>query len=366
MKAIAITPGTKNAFVTDRPEPTVSKPDEIKLKILQVGICGTDREEVDGGRADPPADSKELVIGHENFGKVVEVGSAVKSVKPGDYAMFTVRRDCEPCICGSHNDMCFKGEYTERGIKGRDGYQVEYAVDQERYLIKIPEAIKHLGVLAEPMSVSEKAINESVRIQCARLPDAKEATWLDGKQVLVAGLGPIGLLAAFILRLRGAKVIGLDIVDENTLRPSVLTSIGGTYVDGRKVKTENLDDHLGQIDLIFEATGVASLEFELIDALGINGIYVLTGIPSGERPLNIIGAPLLQQVVLKNQIFLGSVNAGINDFTRGIEELTEANEKYPDAINKVITSRIPVSRFQDVFSSHDVNEIKSVIEWERP
>lgn len=366
MKAIAIVPGTKNAFVTERPEPMISSPDEVKIKILQVGICGTDREEVAGGRADPPAGSKELVIGHENFGKVTEVGSEVTDVKPGDYAMFTVRRDCEPCICGSHNDMCFKGEYTERGIKGKDGYQVEYAVDKARYLIRIPDKIKHIGVLAEPMSVSEKAINESVRIQCGRLPEAKEDTWLQGKKVLVAGLGPIGLLAVFILTLRGAHVYGLDIVDEDTLRPSVLKSIGGNYIDGRKVKTENLDDTLGQIDLIFEATGVASLEFELIDALGINGIYVLTGIPAGERPLNIIGAPLLQQVVLKNQIVLGSVNAGIDDFTRGIAELTEAHEKYPDAISKVITSRVPVDHFEDVFTHHDVNEIKSVIEWEKP
>lgn len=366
MKAIAIVPGKKDAFLTERPEPSILAPDEVKLKILQVGICGTDREEVEGGRADPPKGSKELVIGHENFGRVVETGADVSSVKPGDYAMFTVRRDCEPCICGHHNDMCFTGNYTERGIKGEDGFQVEYVVDKARYLIKIPEAIKHLGVLAEPMSVSEKAVNEAVRIQCARLPEAREEDWLQGKQVLVAGLGPIGLLGAFILRLRGAQVLGLDIVDEDTLRPTVLKEIGGRYVDGRKVKTLDLDETFGQIDLIFEATGVPQLEFELIDALGINGIYVLTGIPAGERPLNIIAAPLLQQIVLKNQVVLGSVNAGIGDFERGIEELSQANEKYTEAIGKVITSRVPVDRFEDVFASHDINEIKSVIQWEKP
>lgn len=366
MKAIAIIPGQKNAFLTERPEPSVQAPDEIKLKILQVGICGTDREEVEGGRADPPPGSKELVIGHENFGRVVETGSAVKAVKVGDYAMFSVRRDCEPCICGHHNDMCFKGEYTERGIKGRDGYQVEYAVDKERYIIPIPEAIKHIGVLAEPMSVSEKAVNESVRIQSARIPGAKEETWLKDKQVLVAGLGPIGLLGAFILRLRGAKVLGLDIVDENTIRPSVLKEIGGIYVDGRKVNTLDLDDKFGQIDMIFEATGVPRLEFELIDALGINGIYVLTGIPGGERPLTITGAPLIQQMVLKNQLLLGSVNASIEDFKRGIEELTEASEKFGDAISKVITEYVPVDHFHEAFERHDANEIKTVVEWEKP
>lgn len=363
MQAIAIEPGTRELKLVDRDEPQVSAPDDIKLQILQVGICGTDREEAAGGRADAPPGKKELVIGHECFGKVVEVGSDVKSVKPGDYAAFTVRRDCDICICGSHNDMCFKGEYKERGIKEMDGFQAEYVVDKEHYIVKIPEEIAHIGVLAEPMSVSEKAVNEALRIQCSRIPGAREDTWLQGRQVLVAGLGPIGLLGAFILRLRGAEVLGLDIVDENSIRPSVLKSIGGKYVDGRQVKTEALDETFGEIHLIFEGTGVAKLEFELIDALGINGVYVLTGIPAGERPLTIIGAPLLQQLVLKNQLVLGSVNAGIDDFHRGIEELQQAHRQYPDAIQKVITNKTPVKDFRDALLHHGADEIKHVIEW---
>ncbi|HEY6083206.1 MAG TPA: glucose 1-dehydrogenase [Chitinophagaceae bacterium] len=363
MKAIAIVPGTQNLSLVERPEPQIAAPDEIKLQILQVGICGTDREEAAGGRADAPAGSKELVIGHENFGKVVAVGSAVKAVKPGDYAVFTVRRECDNCICGHHPDMCFTGKYRERGIKGLDGYETEFVVDKEKYINKVPDEIAHIGVLAEPMSVAEKAINESVRIQCGRLPEANATDWLKGKQVLVAGLGPIGLLAAFILRLRGANVLGLDIVDENTIRPDTLNAIGGKYVDGRKVKTEDIDDAFGQIDMIFEATGVASLEFELIDALGINGIYVLTGIPGGDRPLTIIGAPLLDQIVLKNQLLLGSVNASIEDWSRGIAELLQAHQQYPDAIAKVITDKVPVSNFKDALLHHGDNEIKCVIEW---
>lgn len=364
MKAIAIIPEQKNAFIIERSEPQIKHPDEIKLRILQVGICGTDREEVKGGRADAPPGSEELIIGHENFGIVVETGDAVTAVKPGDYAMFSVRRDCEVCVCGGYNDMCPKGEYTERGIKGRDGFQAEYVVDVERYIVKIPEEIKTIGVLAEPMSVSEKAINECVRIQCARIPGAKSKDWLKGKTTLVAGLGSIGLLAAFILRLRGADVLGLDIVDEDTLRPSVLKGINGTYIDGRKVNALNLDKKYGHIDLIFEATGVPKLEFNLIDALGINGIYVLTGIPAGSRPININGAMLIQQLVLKNQIMLGSVNAGMADFNKGIEELLEAHHKYPEEIHKIITDKIPVADFQKAFDIHNADSIKTIIEWQ--
>src|SRR5699024_8760405 len=364
MKAVAITPGEKGAFITERTEPQIEHADEIKLKILEVGICGTDREEVVGGRADPPPGSKELVIGQENFGRVVEVGSAVREVKHGDYAMFSVRRDCEICICGGHNDMCPKGEYTERGIKGRDGYQTEYVVDMERYVVRIPDEIRDIGVLAEPMSVAEKAINESVRLQCSRIPAARKENWLQGKKTLVAGLGSIGLLAAFILRIRGAEVLGLDIVDEGSLRPSLLKEIGGTYVDGRKVKATDLDDTYGEVDLIFEATGVAKLEFNLIDALGINGVYVLTGIPAGERPVSIAGAMLIQQMVLKNQVMLGSVNGSMYDYKRGFEELATAAQKFPDAIHKMITDKSTVGRFGDAFDIHHVDSIKTVIEWE--
>ncbi len=159
MKAIALTPGTTTLQLVDRPEPSVTAPDEVKLQILEVGICGTDREEASGGRAEPPSGQTELVIGHEMFGRVVEVGQAVKTVRRDDYAVFTVRRECGHCpACDvSRSDMCYSGDYVERGIKGRDGYQAEYVVDHERYVVRIPEGIASIGVLTEPMSVVEKA-----------------------------------------------------------------------------------------------------------------------------------------------------------------------------------------------------------------
>src|SRR5438874_2002754 len=165
--------------------------------------------------------------------------------------------------------------------------------------VKLRAVIASIGVLSEPMSIAQKAIEEAVHVQVQRLPDATdEAGWLSGKNVLVAGLGPIGLLAAIALRLRGANVHGLDVVDAGTIRPTILEALGGTYVDGRKVQPEALDDHFPQIELIFEATGVAQLEFELFSALGANGIYVLTGIAGGDRPTTIDGAALMRALVL--------------------------------------------------------------------
>ncbi|HET7768876.1 MAG TPA: glucose 1-dehydrogenase [Chloroflexota bacterium] len=366
MKAIAVVPGTTDVRLVERPEPGIRAADQVKLRVLEVGICGTDREEANGHRADLPPGLSDLVLGHEMLGRVVEVGSGVSSVQPGDYALFTVRRGCghcEPCA-QNRSDMCASGDYTERGIRAADGFQTEVVVDTEQYLVKVPLEMRDYAVLTEPMSVAAKAIDEAAAIQAARLPGARTPEeWLRGKRALVAGLGPIGLLAAFALTLRGVEVIGLDVADEDAKRPSLLKRIGGRYVDGRKVRTDALDDHLGQVDLIFEATGVAALEFELIDALGINGIYVLTGIPGGDRPIDLDGAALIRQLVLNNQVIVGSVNANREHFVTAVRDLERAEERWKGAVRSVITHRVPVGEFGSVIYKRLPDEIKSVITW---
>jgi threonine dehydrogenase-like Zn-dependent dehydrogenase len=366
MKAIAVVPGTTVVRTVDRPEPAVAAPDDVKLRVLRVGICGTDREEAAGGRALLPTGQQDLVIGHEMFGQVVEAGQAVTRVKPGDYAVFTVRRGCGKCLSCliNRSDMCDTGQYHERGIWGLDGCQAEYVVDKEQYVVRVPAELEPIGVLAEPLSVAEKAIDEAVRIQAARLPDAAATPdWLYGRRCLVAGLGPIGLLAAMALRLRGAEVYGLDIVDADTARPQWLAAIGGKYVDGRQVPADQVDDVLGPMELVFEATGVASLEFNLIDALALNGVYVLTGIPGGHRPVDIPGADLLRRLVLGNQVLVGSVNAARDHFQMAVDDLSLGRLRWGNHVTRLITHRHPDTDFAAALSQHPADEIKAVVEW---
>jgi len=367
MKAIALVPGTTKVSLVDRPEPSVSAPNELKLRIARVGICGTDREEAAGGRALAPEGYKDLVIGHEMLGQVVEVGKEVRSVKPGDYAIFTDRRGCGRCRpCGMNRpDMCQTGDFHERGIWGLDGFQAEFAVDQEQYLVSVPVELEPIGVLAEPLSVAVKAIDEAVRIQQGRMPDGLATpNWLYGRRCLVAGLGPVGLLAAVALRLRGAEVIGMDVVDADSARPKWLERIGGTYIDGRKIAPDHVADSCGGgMELIFEATGVAQLEFNLLDALGLNGMYVVTGVPGGDRPLNIDGARLIRQMVLNNQIMIGSVNNPASYFQMAVDDLAHAYLRWGEHIEKLITHRRPYTAFADVLHNHSADEIKVVLEW---
>jgi threonine dehydrogenase-like Zn-dependent dehydrogenase len=367
MKAIAIVPGAPGVRLVDRPEPTVTAPDEIKLRVLQVGVCGTDREEAAGGRANAPDHSRELVIGHEMLGQVVETGAAVDRVKPGDYAVITVRRGCGKCTPCAMNrpDMCRTGDYRERGIRGLDGYQTEYVVDRQEWVVRVPPELAAVGVLAEPASVLEKAIQEAVRIQFARLPDALATPqWLYGRRCLVAGLGPIGLLAAAILRLRGACVWGLDIVEPGTARPRWLEQIGGRYVDGRELPPEKIDKAMGRMDLIVEATGVPRLGFNLIDALAPNGILALTGIPSGPRCMELPGAELVRAAVLRNAVVFGSVNAARDHFQAAVDDLGRAVATWGDHVEKLITHHYAWSEFESAVSRQGVEEIKAVVDWD--
>jgi len=334
--------------------------------MIRVGICGTDREEVSGGRAQAPDGQNELVIGHEMFGQVVSVGSSVTRVNMGDFAVFTVRRgcgQCPSCLMG-RADMCQTGKYRERGIRGLDGYQTEFVVDKEQYVVRVPAELEAVGVLMEPLSIVEKAIDEAIRLQIVRCPEAAiTPDWTVGRRCLVAGLGPVGLLACMVLRLLGADVYGLDVVDSTSARPKWLDGIGGHYVDGRQVPADQVEKKISPMDLILDASGIASLEFNLLDALARNGVYVLTGIPGGDHPLQIDGPELVRQLVLDNQVMVGSVNAARGHFQMAVDDLSQARLRWGAHVAALITNHYPSSQFAELVANHPPDAIKEVIEW---
>jgi len=361
MKAIALIPHTKTVQLIDFPEPKIESPTQVKVKVLEVGVCGTDREEVSGGRADAPVGENRLIIGHEVLGEVVQVGANVKTVKPKDLVVIMVRRPCNECpMCKMGcSDMCESGNYTERGIKQRHGFHAEFVVDEEKYIILAPPTLKGTAVLTEPTTVVEKAIDHACRLQVARLPvDPDPKKWLVGKNVLVAGLGPIGLLASMVLRLRGAQVVGIDIVPPESLRPRILEAMGGKYV---VAKEENATGQ--KFDMILEAAGIPKLDFALTQFLGTNGVYVLTGVAADGPPLAVEAGKMMRDLVLKNQVMFGSVNAGVAHFKQAVIDLEEAEKKWKGVIQQLITSKTPHEEFQNVFQKRNPDEIKAVIEW---
>ena len=281
MKALAVFPSSREVRLIDQPEPVIAGPTEVKLRILEAGICGTDREIASFIYGTPPVNSPHLVIGHEALGEVIDVGSGVTGLAPGDLAVLMVRRPCPhdrciPCRSG-RQDFCITGDFTERGIKGAHGYMTEFVVDDERYIVKVPKELREVAVLLEPLTVAEKAA-EQVRIVKERLPGHLKADPRNLRAV-VLGAGPIGLLGA--MKLVHSKfdtyVYSRGKADSPNVR--IVSAIGAHFISSEELPPAALAKMLGNIFVVYEATGVAKISFDVLSVLGVNGIFIFTGVP---------------------------------------------------------------------------------------
>src|ERR671927_157972 len=205
MKAIAVTPGKRNSIhLEEIPKPTVDDVADGKgvlVEVLRVGVDGTDKEINDAEYGAAPPGDDFLVIGHENFGRVVEVGPNVPdTIQPGGYVVASVRRP-GTSIYGKIGlqDFTTDDVYFERGINLLHGYLTEYYVEDARFVFPLPETLREVGVLLEPTTVAEKAVNQAYEIQ------RRLKIW-QPRRACILGSGTIGLLAALALRLRGLEV----------------------------------------------------------------------------------------------------------------------------------------------------------------
>ena len=355
MKAIVVKPGQKDSIhMRDMPDPKL-KPDQVAVKMLRVGLCGTDGEINEGLYGKPPDGDEFLILGHENFGVVEQVGKKVKGFKAGDLVVSTVRRPCGHCYTCRHgeNDMCLSGDYTERGIMRRHGFMAEYYVESPQWLNKIPKAVGEIGVLLEPMSVVEKGIDEAYRLQ-QRLP------WKP-KTGLVLGGGPVGLLAAAVLRVRGldTHVVGRERDDD--VRAKLVKKLGAKYHSVSDRTLFEAAAEMPPIDLAIEATGAASVVFDAMQILGRNGVLCLLSVTGGgkkaEQPIEKIN----QMIVLGNQVVFGSVNANPRHFAMGVKDFTVIEKKWPGVLKQLITHRLSWGDFHGWFG-HRGTGIKSTLE----
>jgi threonine dehydrogenase-like Zn-dependent dehydrogenase len=340
MKAIAVYPGDRRFGVIDHPEPTVGSATEVKLRMLDVGICGTDKEIVTFEYGTPPEGSAYLIIGHESLGEVVEVGAQATRVKVGDLAVPTVRRPChEPsCIAcrADRQDFCYSGEFTERGINQRHGYMTEFVVEEERYLNAVPAALRDVAVLVEPLTIAEKGIAQLKQIQ-QRLP------WREkGSRAVVLGGGPVGLLGAMKLVLEGFDTTVYSRTPAASDLEKLVNSFGAKFVHAETASIADLAKQVGSIDVVYEAVGASSLAFDVLPYLGTNGVFIFTGVPGRKGPVSIDTDTIMRDAVLKNQVIFGTVNASTESFAEAIADIGSFVEKWPGALRALITRRWPL------------------------
>lgn len=334
-------------------------PDQVRVRSRWVGFCGTDREIVRGDMGRSPAGADRLVIGHEMAGVVVEVGRDVATVKPGKLVSALVRSGCGHCTSCSAGraDYCLTGECLEYGIAGLDGFARPEVVLPAEMLVAVPDHLGVLAVLAEPLSIVVKALEEAAFV-CSRIPYRGGV----GRAV-VAGAGPIGLLASYLLRSRGHAVTTVDTRDGSSRSATIARSAGATYVQLPREHQASAVAALGPADLVVEATGDALLAFELLQALGPAGVLVWVGCSASERWGEVDVGRALQSAIANHHAVIATVNAS----RQHVEEAVVALETLARApgFADIITAILPPERFDEALRSHP-DEIKQVVEFPSP
>ncbi|MCP3137041.1 glucose 1-dehydrogenase [Pyxidicoccus xibeiensis] len=347
MKAVAVFPKQREVRVlTDVPEPRLQSPTQVKVRTLEVGVCGTDKDIAQFTYGTPPRGSDSLILGHECLGEVVEVGEAVQGLQRGDLVVPRVRRPCPHATCPAcrhgHPDFCITGDYTERGIKEAHGFCAELFVEDVAYLHRVSPELREVAVLTEPLTIAEKALREVERIQ-ERLP------WKPAPgRAVVLGAGPVGQLGAMALLRRGYATTMYSRSPKPNAKADAAEAVGAPYLSSKEVSPEELVRRVGAPDVVYEATGVARAAFDTLKALAANGVFVFTGVPSHPEPLQLDGAELLKQLVLENQLVVGTVNAADSDFSAALEDLARFHARWPGGLERLITARHPPEAFSDV------------------
>jgi threonine dehydrogenase-like Zn-dependent dehydrogenase len=367
MKAIAVFPGSKELRLLDVPEPRLESPTQVTLRMLDVGVCGTDREIARFDYGTPPAGSDYLVIGHESLGEVVEVGTGLTGLRPGDLVVPMVRRPCPHATCtacrAGRQDFCFTGDFTERGIKGRHGFMTELVVDEARYMNPVPPRLRDVAVLVEPLTIAEKALMQMWQVQ-QRLP---WGTTMDaGKvygyrhQAVVLGAGPVGILGTMALLAQGFETFVYSREQAPNPKAELVEALGARYVSAAETSIDGLARRIDGIDVVYEATGASRVAFELLEIIGPNAVFIFTGVPGRKGPVEIDTDALMRNMVLKNQVVFGTVNAGKDAFEAAIRDLTHFVERWPTQVRSLITGRYPMEAYHDLLVG-DAPGIKNVL-----
>jgi len=358
MRAITVVPGRAQSLqVRDDVPDTRAAEGEALVRVLETGVCGTDVDIVKAEYGEAPSGSPYLILGHENLGRV-EKAPTGSGLAEGDLVVATVRRPCpERCraCVDAQQDMCLTGHYRERGIEGLHGYMCDRYAEAPRYLIPIPPALRSFAILVEPLSFIEKGVEQALRFQ-------QRLAW-DPATALVLGAGPIGLLAAMTLRLRGLEVVVASRGPADSVPARLAEAAGMRFVSTDTSPIDTLYKTLGPRDVVFESTGAASVIPWAMRTVALDGICILGSVTTGsdKEPFDL--AAWNRHMVLGNRIVVGTVNASRRHFEAGVRDLAAAQARFPGWPERLITRRLPVSDAPEAFEKKP-GQIKSVLRFD--
>lgn len=309
--------------IEDRPEPTVG-PTEVKVAVRLSGLCGNDVHTYEGRYHPVGTPFPARVLGHDFVGTVVEVGELVTSVRLGDRVTFEPSRSCGGCAAcraGAAN-LCLNWAHMGMTI---DGCLQDYVVAPEQYVHHIPPSISdEEAATLEPVAVA-------LHVFDARLADRR-----GDETVVVIGAGPIGLATIEIAKLRGHRVVAVEIVPE---RLALAAQLGADELvnprDGEAAK-RILALSGDTPNLIIETAGTAQSAQLAMDAatwLGRIIFVALSAVPQSLRAL------------VSKEVWMTGARTGHGSYPDAIRLVAEGKVK----VSTIITHRFPLSDLREAF-----------------
>jgi threonine dehydrogenase-like Zn-dependent dehydrogenase len=239
--------------------------------------------------------------------------------------------------------MCTNGRYTERGIKDRHGYASERYRIHPEYLVAVDPALGTRGVLLEPATVVAKAWDHIERI-------GRRSTWTP-QQVLITGAGPIGLLAALLSVQRGYHTYVIDLVTEGR-KPDMVRRLGAHYFPRGELGAAS-----AEADIVIECTGFVQMLLEAGQHDVHNRVACLTGVSTAGEESVVNPGLLNRNMVLRNSVLFGSVNANRQHYEMAAQALAAAD---PDWLAGLITRQVPLAQWSDAYTRQP-DDIKTTL-----
>ena len=311
--------------LVDRPEP-VCGPTDVKIRVLRAGLCGTDLhlqewDEWAAATVRPP-----LVIGHEFYGEVVEIGEDVEHVAVGDRASgegHVVCGVCRNCRAGRRH-LCIR---TQGIGVNRDGAFADYVViPATNVWVQPPELDPDLGAVFDPLG---NATHTALQ-------------WpMVGEDVVITGAGPIGVMAAAIARHAGARYVVVSDTSDYRLRLAKHAGADLTV----NVTRQGLADAQRQLgmkegfDIGLEMSGAGAAVTDLIANMNHGGRIALLGLPHGGYELDW-GKVITHMITLK-----GIYGREMFDTWYAMSQMIATSDVLRSAVAQVITHRFPAGQW---------------------
>jgi threonine dehydrogenase-like Zn-dependent dehydrogenase len=222
-------------------------------------------------------------------------------------------------------------------------------------LVRVPASLRSVAVLVEPMTVAQKSLERAFQMQA-------HVSWAP-RRAVVLGAGPIGILAAVALRLRGLEVTVGSREPAESPRAAYLAEAGIRFRSTATSPLEEWSRDLGPIDLVFEATGAAGVVFPAISLLGPDGVCILSSVTGSGTPVEVDAARFNREIMMGNRVVFGTVSSAHRHFEAAVRDLLAAEERLPGWVARMITRRLAMSEVLQAFERRP-DDIKTVLRFD--